>query len=377
MAIKWNDYETNVLITIIKYFDELNFKPNKFTGEISNIFKEDIKCEVRSEESIRKKIRILEFDQSIRENDVQYDKEILNLVKKSPITLQELSERFELPKSLITRFIRYIASSNIPITVTDSEHVVYNTQKNGVSLFATIKEEIPILEVENSKKIKIGVVSDTHFGSKSAEIVKLNHFYEYCHSQGITTMLHAGDMLDGIKVYKGQEYEQNQYGFDSQTNLVIDCYPKIEGITTYTILGNHDYSFISLCDTDPFEKICSKRSDIVCVGKYFGDIQIGDFKIALHHPDAGGAYALSYKAQKILESVKTYYDAYIIGHYHTSISLFNYHSRWACLAGSFQNETMFSRRKGLRTVLGGFIVEMEKNINGTVFVKPTWLDYND
>ena len=35
---------------------------------------------------------------------------------------------------------------------------------------------------------------------------------------------------------------------------------------------------------DPFEKICSKRKDIVCIGGY---IQIGNFKIALHHP--GGA----------------------------------------------------------------------------------------
>ena len=103
---------------------------------------------------------------------------------------------------------------------------------------------MPTLSVDDENYIRFGVVSDTHFGSKSAEINKLKHFYEYCANDGITTILHAGDMLEGIRVYKGQEYEQNQYGFESQTNLLMNI--QIEGIKTYTILNNHDYSFISL-----------------------------------------------------------------------------------------------------------------------------------
>lgn len=364
---KWNEYELKNLF-IFRY---LLAKPYTF-NLIEKFFNEDAKCENRTIEALRKKSNSLNFT----ENQIKYGttlkNDIFEKIKKNPYTVKEISSFFDLMEPVILSFIQELSSSGIPINIIDSGHIVYN--KSGSITNDDIKNFNININIENDKEIIFGVVSDTHFGSKSCEINKLNYFYEYCNNLGIRHVLHAGDLLDGIKVYKGQEYEQTHYGFQSQCDLVIQKYPKYENIKTYAILGNHDYSFISLCDSDPFDKICMYRKDIIYTGKYFGELQLGSFKLAMHHPDSGLSYAMSYKIQKILESVKTYYDGYIVGHYHQAISLFNYHSNWSCLAGSFQNETMFSRRKGLKNVLGGFVVKMIRDPIGNVFVQPTWID---
>lgn len=365
---KWTDYEIKVLY-LCKFLLNKKFQ----YSFIEEMFMNDVRCENRTSEAIRKKFNEIEIT-DIEGFEIESIKaELLSLIKKTPYTLDEYSDMLELPIPIIRYFINEFRDSNIPINIIESGHVVYN-KSNFVAVQDTDNVNSCKIEVENPNDILFGVVSDTHFGSKSCEMEKLNYFYDYCKSKNIKTILHAGDLVDGIKVYKGQEYEQTYYGFQSQCDSVIKNYPKIEGIKTYAILGNHDYSFISLCDSDPFDKICMYRSDIIYAGKYFGEVQIGNFTLAMHHPDAGQAYALTYKMQKILESTKKFYDGYIIGHYHSSVSLFNYHSNWSCLAGSFQNETMFSRRKGLRNTIGGFVVRMIKKPDKTIIVEPSWID---
>lgn len=365
---KWSDYELKTLY-ICKY---LLSKRVQYSF-IEEMFLNDVRCENRSAEAIRKKfneINIIDFEGANIESTKEY---LLSLIKKEPYTLEEYNKLLKLPIPIIKHFISEFRDNNIPVNIIESGHVVYN-KSNFVSAQDIANYSLNNINIENPNEVLFGIVSDTHFGSKSCEVEKLNYFYDYCKNKNIKTVFHAGDLVDGIKVYKGQEYEQTYYGFQSQCESVIKNYPKIEGIKTYAILGNHDYSFISLCDSDPFDKICMYRPDIIYSGKYFGEIKIGNFIIAMHHPDAGQSYALTYKMQKILESTKKFYDGYIIGHYHSSVSLFNYHSNWSCLAGSFQNETMFSRRKGLRNTIGGFVVRMIKKTDKSIIIEPSWID---
>ncbi len=372
MLMSWNEYEIYLLNMINLYRDYFNFT----LEEIKDMFDGSSNCNNRSLHSLRHKLYRLRNENKniIITKDNFIPQQILNYIKKKPYSVVEFVEVFNLPEMFIDACIMYLEESNMPIRITDSGHVVYNAIKIETKENNNCKTT-EYVAYPNKYKIKFGIVSDTHIGSSAYNADALNKFYDRCVSENITTILHAGDVVDGIKIYKGQEFEQDYYGFDSQTKFAIEAYPYRKGIRTYAILGNHDYSFISHSDCDPLKKICDKREDIVYLDRYFGEIVLGDFLIALHHPDGGGAYALSYKVQKILETITEYYDAYIVGHYHTALSLYNYHSRWACLAGSFQNETMFARRKGLRTIIGGYIVEMERLEDGSVSVTPRWIEY--
>lgn len=372
MLMSWNEYEIYLLNMINLYRDYFNFS----LEEIKDMFDASPKCNNRSLHSLRHKLYRLrnENKNTTITKDNFIPQQILNYIKKKPYSVVEFIDVFNLPEMFIDACVMYLEDSNMPIRVTDSGHVVYNSIKIETKENSK-KKSTEYVSYPDKYKIKFGVVSDTHLGSSSYNEEALNKFYDRCVSENITTVLHAGDLVDGIKIYKGQEFEQDYYGFDSQTKFAIEKYPYREGIYTYAILGNHDYSFISHSDCDPLKKICDKRSDIIYLDRYFGEIVLGDFLIALHHPDSGCSYALSYKPQKILETLTETYDAYIIGHYHASLNLFNYHCVWSCLAGSFQNETNFARRKGLRTTIGGYIVEMERNEDGSTTVTPKWVQY--
>lgn len=109
--------------------------------------------------------------------------------------------------------------------------------------YFTIKREIS-QDVEYNfprrlKSFKVGVVSDSHLGNIYQQLTFLKHFYQYCAKQGITDILHAGDLIDGNgKLYRGHIYELFQIGAKNQLKYAVKNYPKLEGITTYVIGGN-------------------------------------------------------------------------------------------------------------------------------------------
>ena len=145
---------------------------------------------------------------------------------------------------------------------------------------------------------RFGVISDTHLGSLFADKALLNYAYEVFAEEGIKTVLHAGDLCDGMRMYKGQEFELSEFGCDAQINLVINEYPKHKGMTTYFITGNHDRSFWKLAGTEIGDKISIQRPDMVHLGHQEADIKIGDgdaiATVRLCHPDGGTAYAICY-----------------------------------------------------------------------------------
>lgn len=83
-----------------------------------------------------------------------------------------------------------------------------------------------------------GIVSDTHLCSIHEKLNELSTFYEICRKEGIETIVHAGDLLCGVQVYRGQEQEIHTFGAKKQVDYVVKNYPMIYGIKTYFITGN-------------------------------------------------------------------------------------------------------------------------------------------
>lgn len=91
-------------------------------------------------------------------------------------------------------------------------------------------------------QIEFGIVSDTQFGSLYARTDALKRFYELCGEHGIKTILHGGDVLDGHKMYRGQEFEQHALGYQAQLECFLERRPDTD-IKTHFIIGNHDTSY--------------------------------------------------------------------------------------------------------------------------------------
>jgi len=223
-----------------------------------------------------------------------------------------------------------------------------------------------------SNSFKFGVVSDTQYGSLYCNYGAIESAYNCFEKEGITQVYHSGDIVEGINMYRGQIYEMRLHGYKSQTQEVIDKYPKKEGITTDFITGNHDLSFWKTAEVDIGERIANHRSDMIYRGQEEADIILDcDGKkviLRLVHPGKGTAYALSYHPQKYIESLSGGEKPHIVlmGHYHKAEFIPMYRNVMLIQTGTCQSQTGFMRRNNIPAHVGFWIIEGTVNENAKV-----------
>lgn len=211
------------------------------------------------------------------------------------------------------------------------------------------------------RKVRVGIVSDTHLGSQFQQISYLRAFYRHLSQRRIGIVLHAGDLLAGEGLYRGHRYELFAIGADAQIDYAVNNYPGYKSITTYLISGNHDAVFQKRVGIDAVKAVCRRREDMVYLGYGGARVEIGGVKFDLLHPDGGVPYARSYRAQKIIEQLAGGNKPHvlILGHLHVTDILPNYRNVLGLIAGCFQAQTPYLKRKGLAPDIGGFILEFE------------------
>ena len=93
--------------------------------------------------------------------------------------------------------------------------------------YLTIKKELP-QDIEYdiltpTKTFKVGVVTDTHIGSRFQQITHLRQFYQDCKNEGIKTIFHCGDLMEGNgKLYRGQQFEMFDIKYKHYTTDLED-----------------------------------------------------------------------------------------------------------------------------------------------------------
>lgn len=322
----------------------------------------------------------------------EYDRWVLKLREKGFIfedIAEELSRRFskcftsnsirgryKLIKEM-TRECDYdeeeLASKVIPPSEPSTEQLIELVQKRGyavepITLASDETFKIPLSRFKG-KSYKHGLISDTHLCSKEQQLSFLRATYDYFESIGIKDVFHTGDLSEGNgKLYRGQIYELFINGADNQKDYIVENYPHKKDITTYIIGGSHDYSWYNEQGYDILKHISDERKDILYLGNAGAYIDLvsdkrGSVKIYLHHPDGGVPYAISYRAQKIIENFapEAKPDIMYFGHLHVTEYIPMYRNVCSILAGCFQAQTPYLRRKGLYPHIGFWVIEIIVN----------------
>lgn len=214
----------------------------------------------------------------------------------------------------------------------------------------------------NGNTYRFGVVSDTHLGSRFQALTALWDFYRILHRRKIETCFHCGDLVEGSgKLYRGQEFEIFVHGADAQTEYAIANYPKVAGVQTIMISGNHDQSFLSLAGFNPVAAVAKARADITYLGDNLAFVQLDKIKLALLHGAGGGSYARSYKGQKIAESFSSENkpNFLFLGHFHSPNIITGYRNIEVVQLGCFQYQTPFEAARGLQPFIAGLIVTVQ------------------
>lgn len=223
---------------------------------------------------------------------------------------------------------------------------------------------VPVRTEKNT--IRFGLIGDLHIGSLYQRTDALKAFYEGLAAQGIDTVLCAGDVIDGWKVYRGQEFELHPHGrsWPEQRTMFAEMVPKIEGMTTIFITGNHDASYKNLIGMVVGDELQQRRPDWKFVGQDVAEVVLKaengqKLRIRLMHPGGGTAYAISYKLQKFIESIPggEKPDILAVGHYHKAEYLPAYRNVAGFQTGCFQSQTPFMARLGSQAMVGGWVIE--------------------
>ena len=249
--------------------------------------------------------------------------------------------------------------------VKDLQHKL-EVERAKVAALADVQNKV-IIDTNKTNKLKFGLCGDLHIGSLYAHESALVGFYEYLYDQGVDRVYCTGDILDGHKVYRGQEFELCAVGADAQLKRLADVMKKntiLSDIDTVFITGNHDQSFKSLAGMHIGHAI-----EQVCAWKFVGEEQArvrfdtpnGKYELMMIHPGSGSSYALSYKPQKIVESLEggTKPNMVAIGHYHKAEQMPTYRNICAIQTGTFQKQTPFMARQGLAAHVGGWLIEVD------------------
>ena len=212
-----------------------------------------------------------------------------------------------------------------------------------------------------SEHIRLGIVSDTHGGSRYEQLTALRSFYAYADSLKVHAFIHAGDMTQGSdRMHRGMELEVHAHGADAQVAYVVNTYPvPRKGIKTYAIAGNHDDSFMKDGGVNVVRRIAAQRPDIEYIGQDAAYLTLGNLRCYVIHPDGGGAYAKSYKGQKISEAVPQEREVslLLIGHYHNEAT-FKWRGSRVLQLPCFQSQYAWLARKALNPDIGGIIADL-------------------
>ena len=225
---------------------------------------------------------------------------------------------------------------------------------------------------------KFGVVSDSHLCSRYQQLTYLWDFYRILAKRHIDTCFHCGDLVDGEGVYRTQVYETFVHGADGQTEYAIANYPKVKGVQTHIISGNHDLSFMDK-GFNVVQAVCKERADMTYLGDYLAYVTIDSIRIALMHGfGAGTTYARSYRLQKYIEAFQTDMkpNMLFLGHFHNANILSGYRNVEGILMPCLgQSQSPFLARLALFPHLAGLIVEITTDPKGLARVKYEWIHF--
>ena len=249
----------------------------------------------------------------------------------------------------------------------------YNASPEGQNRVAQLQRQLEHLGSDKNAprylfpcddEIIFGWISCTHYGSLYSNMAGIHAFYREAKARGAWFVLHSGDVCDGYKMHKGQEFEQSHIGWDAQAKCFEENAP--DTLPTKFITGNHDESLKKLAGISPGPDLARRRKDWEFLGSCKGRITLDAAKgrkcmIDTIHPAGGSSYALSYKSQKIVDALEggTKPDMLGIGHFHKAEWLPIYRNISVTQLGCFQWQTPFMRDLGLAAHVGGWIVKVK------------------
>ena len=236
--------------------------------------------------------------------------------------------------------------------------------------------KVPVVNFDGDR-VRIGAITDTHIGSLNFSEQRLYQAFEEFKKEKVDFITHSGDVTEGMSHRAGHVYDLSEIGYDKQKSKAIEIFSQWTDSQIYAIDGNHDRWFIKSNGALIVKDIATQLDNFNFIGHDEGDISInGKAVVKLWHGEDGNSYALSYRLQKILESLSGGEKPSVIicGHTHKYVKIFE-RNVYAISAGSIQSQTPWMRGKRIAAHVGFCIIDIYVNKSGVCKFSDTWYPF--
>lgn len=219
---------------------------------------------------------------------------------------------------------------------------------------------LDIAHLTSKDRLKLAVVSCTHFTSKYQQLTALREFCEYADREAkVDAFIHAGDLEDGPVKRHRNPHEVFKHDYGAVLDYSIEVLPRTRK-PWYIIGGNHDRWWMDDGGPNIIKELCERRDDCTYLGQDLGYLNFKDTMIEVFHFDAGSAYAYSYKLQKHIESLDASRKPHVclMGNFHKFCILPRYRNVLGIQLASFQAQTAWGASKSLVSEVGGIILDI-------------------
>jgi len=293
--------------------------------------------------------------------DEKTQKKLVARLKNHKCTIDDLSEVFKQEPNTVKDWLKELKDQSIPVSNRDEVFHINMLPDNGNVYIISEKDDV-------DRVLKFGVCSDIHFASSfhmpKTFIDTMNRLVD----SGVTRVYVAGDIHDGINIYKGHLENLLTPSIEGQTDLSAEAFSKFPSLEFWGIAGNHDYSHTQANGSKPLSILEAKCENFKNLGDLRADVVYHGIKMRLLHGAGGRAYAKSYPIQTYLRDlfsgsergeIEHMPHMIFLGHYHTVLSIKD-HGIHIIQPGSFQDgDNEYCLRRGLTGPNGCFIVEIK------------------
>lgn len=285
-------------------------------------------------------------------------------VRGAPCSLEDLCNKLDLSPARMRALVAEAQDRGLDVHL-ENEHVGLAPQAKPDRVL-----DVEIPPVVGERQI-VGVISDTHLGSKYCLRAQLRDFVHHAYDRGVREILHPGDILDGC--YRHSVFEVSHTGLDAQVQDLVDTLPQLDGLRYLAILGNHDHTFAEKIGVNVGRVIESAfaregRSDLKVYGARSAYLRLRGATVHLWHPGGGGAYARSYKLQKRVENYSSGEKPAIMlaGHWHQYCHVYERAVHAIACPTFHGGGSEFSNMLGTSQAIGGLLLSWETTAHGTI-----------
>ena len=218
--------------------------------------------------------------------------------------------------------------------------------------------KVPVVSF-SGKRVRFGAITDTHIGHKRTPADRIYQAFEEFRRARVDFITHSGDVTEGMSHRPGQIYELDNIGYDSQKRAAIEIFSQWTDTPIYAIDGNHDRWYLKSNGALIVKDIDDALENFHFIGHDEGDIALGgNATLKLWHGEDGASYALSYRLQKLLESLSGGEKPNILvaGHTHKYANIFE-RNVYCVSTGCIQSQTAWMRGKRISAHVGFSIID--------------------